>query len=55
MPRRKKKTKKRQRGGVRFSDIITVENRDRFIGQEIEIERLDDYLIQNLTLNILLQ
>ena len=37
MPRRKKKTKKRQRGGVRFSDIITVENRDRFIGQEIEI------------------
>ena len=38
MPRRKKKTKrKKQRGGVRFSDIITVENRDRFIGQEIEI------------------
>ena len=28
---------KMQRGGVRFSDIITVENRDRFIGQEIEI------------------
>ena len=48
MPRRKR-TRRKQRGGVRFSDIITVENRDRFIGQEIEIERLDDYLIQNLT------
>ena len=40
MPRRKKKTKKRQRGGVRFSEIITVENRDRFVGQEIELVSL---------------
>ena len=44
MPRRKKKTKKRQRGGVRFSDIITVENRDRFIGQEIEIVSITDLI-----------
>ena len=51
MPRRKKKTKKtkkKQRGGVRFSDIITVENRDRFVGQEIEIVSITD-LIPNET------
>ena len=41
--RHKKYTKKRnQRGGVRFSDIITVENKDRFIGREIEIVRLNN-------------
>ena len=48
MPRRKKKTRKKQRGGVRFSDIITVENRDRFIGQEIEIVSITN-LIPNET------
>ena len=41
MPRRKR-TRRKQRGGVRFSDIITVENRDRFIGQEIEIVSITD-------------
>jgi len=44
MPRRKKKTRRKQRGGVRFSDIITVENRDRFIGQEIEIVSITDLI-----------
>ena len=34
---RRIRTRRKQRGGVRFSDIITVENRDRFVGQEIEI------------------
>ena len=43
--RHRKNTKKRnQRGGVRFSDIITVENRERFIGKEIEIVRLNNFL-----------
>ena len=41
MPHRKR-TRRKQRGGVRFSDIITVENRDRFIGQEIEIVSITD-------------
>ena len=46
--RRIRTRRKRQRGGVRFSDIITVENRDRFVGQEIEIVSITD-LIPNET------
>ena len=45
---RRIRTRKKQRGGVRFSDIITVENRDRFIGQEIEIVSITN-LIPNET------
>ena len=41
---RRIRTRKKQRGGVRFSDIITVENRDRFIGQEIEIVSITDLI-----------
>ena len=42
------RTRRKQRGGVRFSDIITVENRDRFVGQEIQIVSITD-LIPNET------
>ena len=49
MPRKpRNRTRRKQRGGVRFSDIITVENRDRFVGQEIEIVSITD-LIPNET------
>ena len=38
--RRGKRTKKKQCGGVRFSDIITGENKNKFIGREVEIKRI---------------
>ena len=38
-----KRTKKKQFGGVRFSDIITGENKNKFIGQEVEIKRIRSF------------
>ena len=38
--KRGKRTKKKQFGGVKLSDIITGGNKNEFIGQEVEINRL---------------
>ena len=45
--KRKIKPKRKQRGGVRFRDIITGENKSQFIGQEVEIIKIDnDYIAE---------
>ena len=40
--KKRKYRKRKQKGGVRFRDIITGENKDQFIGQEIEIIQIDN-------------
>jgi len=42
--RRQKKTRRRyQKGGIRFRDIVTMENKDDFVGLEVEIKKIPEY------------